>query len=111
MMVPVADTFAGLSVVEFAQGVAAPYCGLLLSRNGAEVIKVEPPGNGDWCRSLGLQKGDFSSEFIVLNRGKKSLALDIFLDNATLPFNMVASFTIIFRNESATCFNNYFFFR
>ena len=47
------DAFQDLLVVEFAQGVAAPYCGLLLSRNGADVIKVEPQGNGDWCRSLG----------------------------------------------------------
>ena len=74
---PMADAFDGLLVVEFAQGVAAPYCGLLLGRNGANVIKVEPQGSGDWCRSLGLRKGDFSAESIVLNRGKKSLALDM----------------------------------
>ena len=49
------DAFKGLLVVEFAQGVAAPYCGLLLSRIGADVIKVVPQGNGDWCRSLGLR--------------------------------------------------------
>ena len=69
--------FDGLRVVEFAQGVAAPYCGLLLARNGADVIKIEPQGSGDWCRSLGFRKGDFSAESIVLNRGKKSLALNI----------------------------------
>ena len=39
------EAFKGLLVVEFAQGVAAPYCGLLLSRNGADVIKVEPVPN------------------------------------------------------------------
>ena len=99
MMVPVADTFAGLSVVEFAQGVAAPYCGLLLARNGAEVIKVEPPGNGDWCRSLGLQKGDFSSEFIVLNRGKKSLALDIkSSDGYAAAFKLATKADVIIEN-------------
>ena len=69
--------FDGLRVVEFAQGVAAPYCGLLLARHGADVLKVEPPGKGDWCRSLGVSKGDFSAESIILNRGKKSLALDM----------------------------------
>lgn len=73
----VAGAFTGLRVIEFAQGVAAPYCGLLLARNGANVLKVEPQGKGDWCRSLGVSKGHFSAESIVLNRGKKSLALDL----------------------------------
>ena len=72
-----AGAFDGVRVIEFAQGVAAPYCGLLLARNGASVVKVEPQGKGDWCRSLGVSKGDFSAESIILNRGKKSLALDL----------------------------------
>ena len=55
MTMQIADAFVGLRVIEFAQGVAAPYCGLLLGRNGADVIKVEPPVKGDWCRGLGLR--------------------------------------------------------
>ena len=90
------DAFKGLVVVEFAQGVAAPYCGLLLSRNGADVIKVEPQGNGDWCRSLGLRKGDFSAESIVLNRGKKSLALDMKTpDGRAAAFKLAAKADVI----------------
>ena len=37
MTMQIADAFVGLRVIEFAQGVAAPYCGLLLGRNGADV--------------------------------------------------------------------------
>jgi len=93
------DAFKGLLVVEFAQGVAAPYCGLLLSRNGADVIKVEPQGNGDWCRSLGLRKGDFSAESIVLNRGKKSLALDMKSpDGRAAAFKLAAKADVIIEN-------------
>ena len=94
-----ADAFDGLLVVEFAQGVAAPYCGLLLGRNGADVIKVEPQGNGDWCRSLGLRKGDFSAESIVLNRGKKSLALDMKSpDGRAAAFKLAAKADVIIEN-------------
>ena len=42
----------GIRVLDLGQGVAAPYCGLLLAQYGAEVIKVEPL-NGDWMRGLG----------------------------------------------------------
>ena len=99
MTAPVADAFVGLRVIEFAQGIAAPYCGLLLGRNGADVTKVEPLLNGDWCRSLGLRKGDFSSEFIVLNRGKKSLALDMKTPNGrAAAFKLASNADVIIEN-------------
>ena len=69
--------FDGLTVIELAQGVAAPYCGMVLAQNGATVTKIEPIGYGDWSRGLGRRVGDFSAEAIVLNRGKRSLALDL----------------------------------
>ena len=43
---------SGIKVLDIGQGVAAPYCGLLLAQYGAEVIKVEPI-NGDWARGVG----------------------------------------------------------
>ncbi len=45
--------FAGLKVVDLSQGIAGPYCAMLLAQYGADVIKVEPPGEGDWARTLG----------------------------------------------------------
>ena len=91
--------FDGLFVVEFAQGVAAPYCGLLLARNGAKVIKVEPHDGGDWVRSLGHRVGDFSAESIVLNRGKKSLALDMkSREGRAAAFKLAAKADIIIEN-------------
>ena len=50
--------FAGLKVVDLSQGVAGPYCGMLLAQHGADVIKVEPTGEGDWARTLGTRYGD-----------------------------------------------------
>ena len=94
-----AGAFDGLRVVEFAQGVAAPYCGLLLARHGADVLKVEPQGQGDWCRGLGVRKGDFSAESIILNRGKKSLALDMKSDGGrAAALRLASSADVIIEN-------------
>ncbi|MBL6652816.1 MAG: CoA transferase, partial [Reyranella sp.] len=49
--------FAGLKVVDLSQGIAGPYCAMLLAQYGAEVIKVEGIGDGDWARTLGTRYG------------------------------------------------------
>jgi crotonobetainyl-CoA:carnitine CoA-transferase CaiB-like acyl-CoA transferase len=66
----------GLNVVEFSQLIAAPFCGLTLSDLGADVVKVEPR-SGDYTRTLDpdLAPGH-SAYFQMLNRGKRSVALD-----------------------------------
>ncbi|HJU30731.1 MAG TPA: CoA transferase [Hyphomicrobiaceae bacterium] len=69
--------FAGLKVVDLSQGVAGPYCGMLLAQYGADVIKVEPTGEGDWARTLGTRYGDQSAYSIPANLGKRSVALDL----------------------------------
>lgn len=71
-----ADILRGIRVADFSQGIAGPYCGMLLAQYGAEVVKVEPPG-GDWLRGLGKQFGDHTALALVSGRGKRSLALDI----------------------------------
>jgi CoA:oxalate CoA-transferase len=66
----------GIRVLEFSQIIAAPFCGMLLSDMGAGVIKVEPPEGEAWrlfAQFIPLE----SKTFISLNRGKKSLPLDI----------------------------------
>jgi crotonobetainyl-CoA:carnitine CoA-transferase CaiB-like acyl-CoA transferase len=69
--------FAGLKVVDLSQGVAGPYCGMLLAQHGANVIKVEPTGEGDWARTLGRRYGGHSAYSIPTNLGKRSVALDL----------------------------------
>jgi crotonobetainyl-CoA:carnitine CoA-transferase CaiB-like acyl-CoA transferase len=69
--------FAGLKVVDLSQGVAGPYCGMLLAQHGADVIKVEPAGEGDWARTLGQRYASHSAYSIPTNLGKRSIALDL----------------------------------
>ncbi len=69
--------YAGLKVVDLSQGVAGPYCAMLLAQYGANVIKVEPTENGDWSRGLGVRYGDNTAFSIPANLGKRSIALDL----------------------------------
>ena len=69
--------FEGLKVLDLSQGIAGPYCGMHLARNGADVIKVEPPGAGCWSRLLGKHTGDQTAHSVIVNRAKRSLAVDL----------------------------------
>jgi len=66
---------AGVTVLDLSQGVAGPYCGLLLRQQGARVIKIEPP-HGDWARQMGRSRDGHSALSIACNVGKESIVLD-----------------------------------
>ena len=68
---------AGLKVIDLTRVLGGPYCTMILSDHGAEVIKIEPP-QGDEVRDWGppFHEGD-ASYFIGVNRNKRSIALDI----------------------------------
>jgi crotonobetainyl-CoA:carnitine CoA-transferase CaiB-like acyl-CoA transferase len=69
-------TLAGLKVLELAQGIAGPYCGMLLAGTGADVLKLEPP-SGDPQRRLGPPFiGDVSASYCAINRGKRVAQMD-----------------------------------
>src|ERR1700683_1676594 len=63
--------FAGLKVIDVSQGVAGPYCAMLLAQYGANVIKVEPTDTGDWSRGLGVTYGDHTAYSIPSNVGDR----------------------------------------
>lgn len=69
---------AGQRVIDMTQNVAGPYCTQILADLGAEVIKIERPGAGDDTRHWAPQIGDgLSPTYATLNRGKKSVALNL----------------------------------
>lgn len=68
----------GIKVVELGIVLAAPYCGLLLSDLGADVIKVESPDGDETRRYLPFVEGsDFSAFTAAINRSKRSISLDL----------------------------------
>ena len=70
-----APPYAGLKVLDLSQGIAGPYCAALLAQQGADVIKVEPPG-GDWIRNAGGGREGMTPLAIAGNLGKRSIVVD-----------------------------------
>ena len=64
-------------ILDLSRLLPGPYCTRLLADMGAEVIKVEEPIRGDYLRSLAPQEDGVSVAFELLNRGKKSIALNL----------------------------------
>ena len=67
----------GLSVIEMGSLIAGPFCGQLMGDMGADVIKIERPPHGDDTRALPPQINGQATVFTAVNRGKRSLLLDI----------------------------------
>ncbi|MCK6629961.1 MAG: CoA transferase [Anaerolineae bacterium] len=68
---------SGLRVVALEQAVAAPFCSRQLADLGADVIKIERPDGGDFARSYEDSLNGLSGHFAWLNRGKRSVVLDL----------------------------------
>jgi formyl-CoA transferase len=74
---PPTQALAGVRVVEMGQLIAGPFVGKTLGEFGAEVIKIEPPLNGDPLRQWRILEGGTSLWWQVQSRNKQSLALDV----------------------------------
>ncbi len=73
--------FDGLRVVDFTHVIAGPLATFQLATMGADVVKIEPPGQGDQLRGMGggdeRARAGMSAGFLAINAGKRSLALDL----------------------------------
>lgn len=70
----------GLRVLDLSSFLPGPYLTLALADHGAEVVKIEQPGGGDPGRQIGPADGEATVFFRNLNRGKKSVVLDLKTD-------------------------------
>src|SRR5918993_1549745 len=68
---------AGVRVLALEQAVAGPLCTRHLADLGADVVKIERRGSGDFARRYDTAVNGLSSYFVWLNRGKRSLTLDL----------------------------------
>ena len=68
---------AGLRVLDLTRLLPGPVCTLYLSDLGADVVKIEDTGAGDYARSLGNRPGTVSAFYRAVNRNKRSAAIDL----------------------------------
>jgi succinyl-CoA---D-citramalate CoA-transferase len=73
----VTGPLSGLRVLDLGTRIAGPFCAGLLGEQGAEVIKVEQPGTGDFMREIGPFLEGYSLFWAVEGRGRKSVTLDL----------------------------------
>ena len=91
--------FKDVRVLELTSTVSGPFAGMMLADQGAEVIKIEPPGIGDLARFMGTIKDGMGAMFSTLNRNKKCICLD-FKNEEDLQvlMNLVATADVLIEN-------------
>ena len=68
---------AGIRIIDLTSMLSGPWATMILADQGADVIKVEEPRQGDHTRSYGNRRNGFSASFLNLNRNKRSVAINL----------------------------------
>ncbi len=94
-----AGPLQGVRVLDFTRVLAGPSASLALADLGAEVIKIEPPGSGDETRSFPPFRDGESHYYLAINRGKKSIVIDLKSDDGVaLVKELVAKCDVLVEN-------------
>jgi crotonobetainyl-CoA:carnitine CoA-transferase CaiB-like acyl-CoA transferase len=89
----------GIRIVDLSIALTGPYAAALLADQGADVIKVERPGIGDIARWVGVMVNGMSSLYLVCNRGKRSLAVDLTtVEGAAIVRDLAARSDVVLQN-------------
>ena len=90
---------AGIRVLDLSVMISGPLAAMMLADQGADVIKVESPGIGDFMRYLGSSKGGMTGIFLNNNRGKRSIVVDLKRSEGTAVFKeLVATADVVIQN-------------
>jgi len=94
-----AGPLSGIRVLDFSRVLAGPAASMALADLGAEVIKIEPPGTGDDTRTFPPFSEGHSVYFLGINRGKKSIVIDLkSADGVALARDLAAKCDILIEN-------------
>jgi crotonobetainyl-CoA:carnitine CoA-transferase CaiB-like acyl-CoA transferase len=89
----------GIRVLDLSRVLAGPFCGMLLSDLGADVIKIEDTGSGDESRTWPPHKDGESAAFLVINRNKRDMTLDLKApEGVAILKTMIASADVLIEN-------------
>jgi crotonobetainyl-CoA:carnitine CoA-transferase CaiB-like acyl-CoA transferase len=98
-MTPPSLSLDGVRVLDLSRVLAGPFCGMLLSDLGADVVKIEDTGSGDESRTWPPHKDGESAAFLVINRNKRDMTLDLKApEGAVVLKRMVASADVLIEN-------------
>ena len=90
---------AGVRVLDLSAVVSGPMAAVMLADQGAEVIKIEPPGWGDGVRGLGASRNGVSAIFTLINRNKKSVAINLkHPQGCALVADLISSVDVVMQN-------------
>lgn len=96
---PDAPPLAGIRVLDLATALAAPLAAGILAEQGADVIKIEPPGGGDVLRHVGPAIGGVSGIYQMTNRSKRAATVDITSPaGLDIVLDLTAGADIVFQN-------------
>jgi CoA:oxalate CoA-transferase len=88
-----------IKILDLTRVLAGPFCTMILSDLGAEVIKVEVPGTGDDARCFGPFKNGQSLYFLSINREKKSISINLKTDKGKEIFKeLIKHFDVVIEN-------------
>ena len=89
----------GIRVLDLSRVLAGPFCGMLLSDLGADVIKIEDTATGDESRTWPPHKDGESAAFLVINRNKRDMTLDLKApEGVAILKKMIASADVLIEN-------------
>ncbi len=89
----------GIRILDLSIALTGPYAAALLADQGADVIKVERPGIGDIARWIGVMVNGMSSLYLVCNRGKRSIAVDLTTnEGAAIVRDLAARSDVVLQN-------------
>src|SRR5512143_2215595 len=72
-----ADALHGIRILDLSRLLPGPFLTMMLADLGADVVKVEDPRLGDYLRQFPPAKGGMSGRYLAVNRGKRSMVLDL----------------------------------
>ena len=90
---------AGFRVLDLSSVVSGPMAAVVLADQGADVIKIEPPGWGDGIRGLGASRNGLSAIYAMINRNKRSVAINLKVPaGRDLVLNLVKGADVVLQN-------------
>ena len=90
---------SGFRVLDLSSVVSGPMAAVVLADQGADVIKVEPPGWGDGIRGLGASRNGLSAIYAMINRNKRSIAINLkHPEGQSLVRELAASADVLLQN-------------